>query len=201
MTGKGHTTYGSLMAIDFVAGYYMAGSKFPPESAVGHIVSFAANAFDPVANFEGIAGYLLAGAAIALYYIGLLLPDIDTTSTISGKLHFKLPFRHRGVTHSIWAICLFLVPSLIWRQAWILRYLALGMLCHDFADSFSKSGWVPFYPLGRYMVVHKSTVYSKRRHITLYASDREGSENTMIAVFGVISAAAIAAAIIFWYVI
>lgn len=188
MTGKGHIAYGSIAAIDTVTCGLAASAWVPEDWKLPRDILDAAISFlDPVGRF-GIAGYFLAFAGILLYYIGVLLPDIDNTSTISSALRFKLPFRHRGVTHSVWAMCLFLVPSLIWSWAWVLRYVALGMLCHGLADSLSVAGWVPFYPLGNYRVVHGNTVCRKGRHLALYASDREGSETRANIIFAAASA-------------
>lgn len=189
MTGRSHIAFASIAAADCVAGVIMAKIYLPSDSKlVLQAISAISDFFDPMAEFGGLAGCLLVGAAIILYYIGVLLPDIDTSSTISNALHFKLPLKHRGFTHSLWAACLFLMPSLIWYEAWISRFVAAGMICHDLADSFSPCGWVPFYPFGKYRIVHGNVVCSRMPHIKLYSSEKKGSEKIVNIAFGVISA-------------
>jgi len=128
--------------------------------------------------------YLMFGLSIFLFGLGLLLPDIDTNSTISNFLHFKIPGPHRGLTHSLWLVMLFMAFGFVY--VYPLRFLALGILNHDIVDSFSAAGWVPFYPFGSYKISN-DIVCAKNRHITLYSSKAKYSEAVCLLVFVLIS--------------
>lgn len=87
---------------------------------------------------------------IGLLTIGTTLPDIDEPKSFIGRRTrgvsdgINAIFGHRGVTHTLWAMCFFwmltvLTPSLYW--------LAVGYTLHIIQDCFSKSGVRLFLPL------------------------------------------------------
>lgn len=125
--------------------------------------------------------------SLALYYFGLLLPDIDNDSKISRTLGFKVPIKHRGFTHSLWFVVIFGLPAFVIDAIWILRFLVIGMLAHDFVDGFSVAGWVPFYPFGHYSIAYGNVVCNKNWHPKLYTSADPKSERTINTVFLCIS--------------
>jgi len=58
-------------------------------------------------------------------------------------------FRHRGITHSIFPIILFLFLSLYFKPFFI---LFLAFTLHIMGDIFTVSGIQPFYPIGNIRV-------------------------------------------------
>lgn len=188
MTGKGHLASGTTLGADALLFRHFIRSGGAPV--------FIQTAADTVSNIMtgggGTVWQAAAGCALLCvgYYIGVLLPDIDKdNSMISKMIHFSIPVRHRGITHSLWALVLMAVPLFFLPAAvspFIFGILA-GMMVHLLIDSISTAGWVPFYPLGRWKV-YNNTVMTKRRHIRLYSSTNPGSEdvvNGLLIVFSV----------------
>jgi inner membrane protein len=74
--------------------------------------------------------------------LGCLLPDSDHRSTLIGKvLPLWLFFSHRGFTHTVWGLLIFVVATgyLTSRWDWALA-LGVGYLTHLVSDSFTPSG-------------------------------------------------------------
>lgn len=187
MTGKGHIASGTILAADAIACGLLATREAAP-AAVVFIGNALSEHLGPYRHYGGAAGVAACAGCAALYYFGLLLPDIDSpNSTISRKLRFSLPFRHRGWTHSIW----FLLPWAVLgaTAAWPARFVFLGMLAHDLADSLSTAGWAAFYPLGRWRAYH-DTVMSRGFCPQLYSSSSPGSEALVNGALLLISLAA-----------
>lgn len=176
MTGKGHIVSGSIfMADTFVCRILLR--QIDMSASFYNFFEVFEYHFNPLIFYQDcddITKYLFLGLCILFYYFGLLLPDIDTTSTISNFFHFKIPGPHRGFTHSLWLVLLFLIPGFLFFKP--ICFLALGMLIHDISDSLSSAGWVPFYPFGNYKLIHENIVCSKCKHITLYSSTAKHSE-------------------------
>lgn len=190
MTGKGHVLSGTILATDVLMSSFLCKPMLTHmPDVLQNICSSIASAFDVFSAYEGTLCYVMIGVSVLLYYVGLLLPDIDNTSTISSFLHFKLPLRHRGFTHSLWFVAILAVVSYFW--VWPLRFLTLGVFVHDFFDSFSKAGWVPFYPLGSYRIVHDKIVCATGRHLAFYSTKDEGSEGAFNITFLIVSVLAI----------
>ena len=168
MTGKGHLMSGSIL----IADTYLCSCFLPHLSVSAVFVDkynlFIDTHFDVFAHQSNtILKIIMLFVSIFLYYIGLLLPDIDKKSMIAKLFKFSLPVTHRGITHSFYMFLILLLGSFTFYS---LRFLVLGFVVHIFVDSFSPAGWVPFYPLGRYYV-RNDTVITKRRHLTLYRSN------------------------------
>lgn len=86
-------------------------------------------------------------ASITLAGIGSLLPDIDHPQSFISR-RFPLPLwlftRHRGITHSAFAIIAWMYTS---GLHWSITYLAWGYILHITADLFTKNGVRLFAPL------------------------------------------------------
>lgn len=98
-------------------------------------------------------------AGLSLTLIGALLPDIDhPNSTFGQKVKFisyplSMIFGHRGITHSLLAICMIVFFLLRFMDAsynsvigLLLSPLMLGYLSHLFADALSPMGVPLLYP-------------------------------------------------------
>lgn len=173
MTGKGHIISGSiLMADTYLCSVYLSRIEVP--AFLCTYMDWFTQQVNPMKYYESVFWKpVLFGVCVFFYYFGLLLPDIDTDSMISKWLHFKIPLRHRGFTHSIWFICIFLIPGIF--LCYPFRFLAIGMLVHGFMDHFSKAGWVLFYPIGKYKC-YDETVFNTRKHLVFYSAKVPHSE-------------------------
>ena len=189
MTGKGHLVSGTVAAADAIAALYFCRDGGAP--AV--LVSASDAVISAALGSAGAWWHTAAGAAVlaAGYYIGLLLPDIDKeNSMIARRLHVCLAVNHRGITHSVWALAVPAVLSLlsIWPLDVLCRGLFLGMLAHCLVDAMSVAGWVPFYPLGKWRTYNHTVMTRRRGHFGLYSSAREGSEGVVNGLFVIFSA-------------
>lgn len=188
MTGKGHIVSGSIFMTDTLICCAFVQQIDLSVSFHNFFESFNSN-FNPLIfyqDYNPVLSYLMLGICIFAYYIGLLLPDIDTTSTISNFLHFQIPGPHRGLTHSVWFVLLFYVLGIFYIRS--LVFLSFGMFVHDITDGFSAAGWVPFYPFGKYQIKYENIVCSKCKHITLYTSTAKHSEAVCNLIFILVSA-------------
>jgi membrane-bound metal-dependent hydrolase YbcI (DUF457 family)/biotin carboxyl carrier protein len=101
-----------------------------------------------------VLGILLTPAVALFACLGALLPDIDTPTSIIGKVCLPLSrflerrFGHRTLTHSFLGMALAVFPllplALLDRQ-WPLAF-ALGYLSHLLVDCANKSGAPLFWP-------------------------------------------------------
>lgn len=71
--------------------------------------------------------------------IGSLTPDIDHhNSKISNTLHFKLPVKHRGITHSFIACLVLIITSLLFSNM-IYSLFSLGYISHVALDYMTSA--------------------------------------------------------------
>lgn len=84
--------------------------------------------------------------AFASLIFGCLLPDIDSPTSMLGKI-FYLNVGHRTWTHSIWAVALLGYFSI---RYYFVRWLLLGYCLHLIEDSVSAAGLCFLYPFKRY---------------------------------------------------
>lgn len=190
MNGKNHLVTGAVLAADAgLAAYCLPAAR----GAVSGVLL-------PTARYPGAAGYAMWGACALAYLLGTVLPDVDNGGLASKWLHFSLPLAHRGWTHSVWAAALFFLASAAWpgepaaasAVLWPLRYAGLGMLAHGLMDALSVSGWVPFYPLGRWRN-NRGVIMARGFTPSLYSSSRPGSESAVAGAVVILSAAVWAA--------
>ena len=101
-----------------------------------------------------VLGVVLTPAVAAFAVLGALLPDVDTPTSLIGKLCLPLArllerrFGHRTVTHSLLGLALFtgpVVPLGLVNPQWPLAF-GLGYLSHLLIDCANKSGTPLFYP-------------------------------------------------------
>jgi len=120
----------------------------------GHVLSSAPIAYAISQVVPGLG----TEQALILYafgvLIGTILPDIDEPESYIGRRFYGLAFlikkvnRHRGITHSIWAILLPLVLA-IGTGSHFLFGLTVGVMTHIMGDMLTNSGvkgfLSPFY--------------------------------------------------------
>lgn len=91
-----------------------------------------------------IFAFFFAIGMFALYLLGSVWPDTDNPYSGIGKIIYIPLFKHHTWMHAIYipaAMCaagMFLKPFL---------FFGLGMIMHEFFDSFSYNGNMWFYPL------------------------------------------------------
>ena len=183
MNGERHIVTGLALAADAGLLAERAAAAFPDAG------SYRRDSLSPLSVYgRGPAGWLVCAGCAGLYVFGSVLPDVDHGGVASKWLHFTLPVRHRGWTHALWSVFLFMGLSVFCPPLWILRWLAVGMLAHDLMDAPSDAGWAPFYPLGKWRVYH-NTVIARKRPTGLYGSSKPGSEAVFAGVVVAVSAA------------
>lgn len=106
-----------------------------------------------------------------LFLLGGILPDIDIKGSLVSKIFFGLylPVEHRTWTHTIWAVCIFLLLSIRLPS---IRFLAAGYALHLVLDSFSTSGVCWFYPIENYRYYKNGAKVKKGKHIKLYKTNQ-----------------------------
>lgn len=91
---------------------------------------------------------------LAWVWVGCLLPDIDNKKSRCGKHVYRLlrlRLRHRGITHGIWFLGLWV--ALAWVTGWLwVAALAFGVGHHIAMDFLSKGSIALFYPLGSWKI-------------------------------------------------
>jgi inner membrane protein len=101
-----------------------------------------------------VLGVVLTPAVALFAVLGALLPDVDTPTSLIGKLCLPLArllerrFGHRTVTHSLLGLALFagpVAPLVLITPQWPLAF-GLGYLSHLLIDCANKSGTPLFYP-------------------------------------------------------
>lgn len=125
-------------------------------------------------------GLLCAGC----YGLGLLLPDIDNPNNLAGR-YFYLPVGHRTITHTLYAVLLFLVPGLFLKS---LLFLAAGYFLHLLMDSASRCGVAWLHPYTGYHIYPSGAKFKKGFHLVLYGSEK--SAWAFCAVFAALCLAA-----------
>lgn len=135
--------------------------------------------------------WLFVVGAVALFWLGCLLPDIDNPTSILGRY---VPFDtglHHGFTHTDWITIGLALLALI-DPTRLVFYLLLGVITHNELDGRSHAGRVRFWPLGRWDIITYSdgvqcVVRKKYRRFTYKA----GSFGETIYVFLCIAFAAL----------
>jgi membrane-bound metal-dependent hydrolase YbcI (DUF457 family) len=172
MTGKSHlaTNISCAVVITNVlvyAGYTYSGWH---ASSINSEARYALN--ECVGNHSNMNGVLWLAAAVILFLIGTLLPDIDSPKSIISKLlHFHLPIEHRTWTHTIWVVIAIAVGSIFFRP---LMFLGFGYTLHLFWDSLSAAGCCWFYPFEKYKSFGSNAKVKEKHILKLYHTGKAG---------------------------
>lgn len=129
----------------------MMTSWLPWDSA--RVLTFVKDWFFPV-EWVGPPGWAMAACSIALFWIGSLLPDIDSRSSLLGR-HVRFPGPHHGVMHTDWGPGLILLASVV-PELRLLSWLWLGAWIHCELDGLSRAGRVRWYPFSKYRITDLS---------------------------------------------
>lgn len=172
MTGKHHlmtgaSTYLVMAAIPAVPSIYTG----PFCEQMGIVCSLYSSLYMvPCGIKEGLlAGVLGCVLSVLLFFLGVLLPDIDSQGSILGKIIY-IPIRHRTWTHTIWVVFLFLGLSFLWPGFF---WIAAGVVCHLIIDSVSNQGVCWFYPISKYRYYPGGAAVKKKHVLKFY---RTGSK-------------------------
>ncbi|KIA72701.1 hypothetical protein ANMWB30_24690 [Arthrobacter sp. MWB30] len=124
-----------------------------PEWTVSPVSRLATMVLDWLVPVELISvwGVVYVAAAGALFFVGSLLPDIDSKTSIVGR-HLHMPGPHHGITHTDWFLAALFLASFP-EQTRALVWLWFGALLHCWMDGLSRAGRVRFYPFGRYRTI------------------------------------------------
>ncbi len=144
-----------------------------------------------IATTDAVGVHLVAACLGAFaFVVGSLLPDIDSPTSILGRLLPSLPLEHRGITHTIWAAG---VLGLVWFATWaasgtwacvfqaLLGGLFLGYVGHLFWDSFSRAGVAWLYPVTGYATFGSGARVKRRHYVWLYRTGQL-SETVVVGV-------------------
>ena len=91
----------------------------------------------------GFSGFMNTGLFLAVLAIGSLLPDLDHgNSYLSNKIGISLPFKHRGVTHTIYPYFLLAVLAAAGSVGYadFVFWLSIGALFHILGDMHTAGG-------------------------------------------------------------
>lgn len=105
-------------------------------------------------------------AAILLFYLGTLLPDIDSKDSMLGRF-VHLPLEHRTWTHTLWFVILL---TILVYYVPIMWWLWWGYVLHLFWDSFSKAGICWLYPISRYKTYPGGAKVKRGHNLKLYGT-------------------------------
>ena len=120
-------------------------------------------------------GFLAVG--IFLYLLGSLVPDMDSSKSILGR-YLCLPVEHHGVTHSIWFLCVLILPIF---GCFSFIGLFLGCLVHDLVDSVGAQGVCWLYPITKYREYPNGAKVKPHHVVKLYHTMRP-SEGVVVGV-------------------
>lgn len=134
----------------------------------------------------GSMPFWAAAVLIVLFvWVGALLPDIDTKSSLLGRM-MHLPVEHRTWTHAVYFPIIFLVLGMFYR---FMFWLGISYMLHLIIDSLSPMGVCFFYPFSRYKAYPGGAKVKHGHHAKLYRSGE--SSETVLTVFIVVICAGI----------
>lgn len=137
----------------------------PVVSPLGALAPATTAVISAFTQYGGIDPFAVTGLGLVFFYIGTLLPDIDSEHSMLGR-HIHLPMEHRTWTHAVWLPLIFTVAGFAFPPLW---WAALGYVLHLFWDSLSRGGVCWFYPISRY-VSYSGGAKVKRGHwLKLYS--------------------------------
>ena len=180
MTGKSHLITAASTAVIADTGFKLISDFIKKQDLFTACRNYVTCGIAEDISFEGVVMLFICAF---LFFIGSVLPDIDSEKSAFGK-YARLPVKHRTFTHSVFFITPFLILGIfLWRP---LLWLSFGMISHLFCDSFSKAGVCWFWPLSGYKNYDSGAFVKKGYHLKLYGTG-EWSEYLWVAVSVVIA--------------
>lgn len=146
---------GALMALHRLASIEPQAGREGAEAlldrAAGWVGAGASWAWDWLLPHGG--AWWWAVPALALFWLGSLLPDVDNPRSILGRrVGEVVPGPHRGITHTDWVLLVLLVAS-VPEPTRLVAFVWLGAWLHCELDAWSTAGRARFWPLGRWKLV------------------------------------------------
>lgn len=114
---------------------------------------------------------------LLLFYLGTLLPDIDSKNSLLGRFIY-LPVKHKTWTHTIYGPFLIFVGSVWYLMSF---WLGLGYILHLFWDSLSYCGVCFFYPFSKYREYNSGAKVKVNHKFKIYRTGKT-SEYVVVAV-------------------
>jgi hypothetical protein len=174
---------------EWLGGFSSAGRASVPSWSVLPASDLAGLVAAWVMPVELLSAWGIAYAVIAvlLFWVGSLLPDIDSKGSILGR-HVHVPGPHHGITHTDWFLTALLLASLSGFTR-VLFWLWLGAVLHCWMDGLSQSGRVRFYPLSKYKTIALpngggACVVSAGRHFGLYQVGQISESVMLVGILG-----------------
>lgn len=151
----------------------------PPVSPIGALAPIATTVLSALTRYGGVNGAAVVGLGLVFFYVGTLLPDIDSERSLLGR-HLHLPFEHRTWTHAIWFPLVFFITGFVFPSMW---WLTLGYVLHLFWDALSRGGVCWFYPFSRYISYDSGAKVKAHHRLKLY---RVGSMSEYVLTGGLV---------------
>lgn len=130
--------------------------------------------------------------SLLFYYLGTLLPDADSRTSILGRIIY-LPGGHRTWTHSAYPLIFWYICG---KRFYPCKWLFIGYFLHLAVDSFSKCGVCWFLPFTGYKQFGDSGAKIKKGHHGWY---KTGTTKETIALFFIIACSCICIYIAYQY--
>ena len=145
-----------------------------------------------------VAAYVVG--AVALLWLGSLLPDADSRmSALGRRLPFRMPGPHRGLLHTDWFLIALFAVSVV-PFARLVFWVWLGAWLHCELDGMSTAGRVRFYPMTKYRVLPfpngELCIGRVGRHVGLYRAGSVGEWALLVGLLGACGTALSAAALL-----
>lgn len=166
MLGRTHIVASAAIAVDYVA-LSDLGTRYLQQTTIG----IGWSVFTQLASTISLADPVAVCISAACLVVGSLLPDIDAPSSIVGRhLPFGLPFPHRTLTHSVWAVGIvvglcWLLSQVVGLSAW---WLLFGYISHLVMDSISAAGVCWLWPITNYKRFGSGAFINPHHKVKIY---------------------------------
>lgn len=167
MTGKDHIIANTCTLI-----YTVSGFAYLDKIYTGKYINQIHITLDAIIDFvkpqNNMPLWCHIMVCLALYYLGTVLPDIDSDKSFLGRFVY-IPIEHRTWTHAIWFVAGVFTMS-YWYHT--LFFLALGYLNHLIWDALSYCGVCFLYPFSQYRSYGNGAKVKKKHKLKLYRTGK-----------------------------
>ena len=191
MLGKSHLACGVSSAVIIGSGLAALSTRYvgPLSSQISYVLN---GYVYPYLSGYGTFPYVVWwGMSLFLFITGLLLPDIDSKTSILGR-YVHIPLEHRTWTHTAW-IAIFIGIGAVFYP--FLFWLVSGYVCHVFWDAISYGGVCWFYPISKYRNYGDGAKVKVNHKIKIYRTGKTSEAVvvtiTVMTALGVVFACAI----------
>ena len=187
MTGRSHLVAGTA-SIPLADGLLHGLAATPVINQLPQVTGLLTTYHGMFLQGDGFAKVIWIVESILLFYIGTLLPDIDTGQSMIRKMTHTQSKSvnedgHRTWTHSIWVILLLCV--LTWKVS-VCFWLLFGYATHLFWDMWSAMGICLLYPFQTYRKYGTGAKVAKGHCAKLYHTG-QASEYVLVGVICTVS--------------